>query len=141
MNRITLTDSAKRSTRTRLQDALSELGRRQPSDGTSTAPTATELCRLAGVSRNALYRYHPKVLHELHQLQRKYVRSPGSAKMELVKLQEENSALRERVNKLAALVDHYYAAWHESNTLLERREREIADLRKNSKLKPVSLRK
>jgi hypothetical protein len=40
-------------------------------------------------------------------------------------------ATREQVTKLAALVDHYYAAWQENRTLLERRERELAELRRN----------
>lgn len=32
--------------------------------------------------------------------------------------------------QLAALVDHYFAAYRETTTLLERRERELAQLRK-----------
>lgn len=139
MNNRTSTEPSEKTTRKRLQEALSELNRRQSSDRTSATPTATELCRIAGVSRNALYRYHPDVLHELHKSQRKYSRRPGPAKLDLVKLREENHALREQMGKLAALVDHYYAAWHDSSTLLERREREIAHLLRNSKVKPVAL--
>ena len=139
MNNSTLTEVSEKPTRQRLQDALSTLRCRQ-SSGTRTAPTATELCQLAGVSRNALYRYHPNVVHELHALQSEHVRSPDTAKLELVKLREENDALRAQIGKLAALVDYYYAAWYDSNTLLERREREIAELRRQSQLKPVSLR-
>ena len=97
-----------RSAGQRLREALAELVRQQASDNTSPAPTATALCELAGVSRNALYRYHPDVLQELH--------------------------------KLAALVDHYFAAWQETRVLLERRERELAELRRNIKPNLVSSR-
>ena len=38
----------------RLHDALVRL----TADNTSEVPTASALCALAGVSRNALYRYH-----------------------------------------------------------------------------------
>jgi len=38
--------------------------------------------------------------------------------------------LREHVSQLAALVDHYFAAYRETCTLLERRERERAQLSK-----------
>jgi len=41
---------------------------------------------------------------------------------------------------LAALVDHYFAAWKETQTLLERRERELAELRRNIKPNLVPIR-
>jgi len=44
------------------------------------------------------------------------------------------------VTALAALVDHYFAAWQETRTLLERRERELPELRRNIKPKLVSSR-
>jgi hypothetical protein len=45
-----------------------------------------------------------------------------------------------QVSRLAALADHYFAAWTESSALLERRDRELSDLRKRSKSKPIRLR-
>jgi hypothetical protein len=56
-----------------------------------------------------------------------------------VQLRGENDVLREQVVKLAALVDHYYAAWQENRTLLERRERELAELHRNIKPQVVSI--
>ena len=56
-------------------------------------------------------------------------------------LRDENEDLHQHVAKLAALVDHYFAAWQETSSLLRRRERELADLRRNAKPKLVSMRK
>ena len=124
----------------RLREALAELVRQQTSDSTTQPPTATALCELAGVSRNALYRYHPDVLEELHKIQRQRRGDPGPAKQEMQQLREENKELRHQVTALAALVDHYFAAWQETQTLLERRERELAELRRNIKPNLVSSR-
>ena len=120
----------------RLRDALAELC----AGSTPEAPTASALCELAGVSRNALYRYHPDVLHDLHKLQRRRCRDPGPAKRESQQLRDENEHLREQVAKLAALIDHYFAAWQEASSMLKRRERELAELRRNVKPKLVSIR-
>jgi AcrR family transcriptional regulator len=122
----------------RLREALAELVQQQASDSTPRPPTATALCELAGVSRNALYRYHPDVLEELRKLQQQQGGVPGPAKQEDQQLREENKDLRHQVTALAALVDHYFAAWQETRTLLERRERELAELRRNTKPKLVS---
>jgi len=124
----------------RLREALAELVRQQTSDSAPRPPTATALCELAGVSRNALYRYHPDVLEELHKLQRQQGGDPGPAKPEDQTLREENKELRHQVTALAALVDHYFAAWQETRTLLERRERELTELRRNIKPELVSSR-
>jgi hypothetical protein len=124
----------------RLREALAELVRQQTSDSAPQPPTATALCELAGVSRNALYRYHPDVLEELHKLQQKAGGAPGPARHGDQQLREENEALRHQVSALAALVDHYFAAWQETRTLLERRERELDELRRNIKPKLVSSR-
>ncbi len=129
-----------RSAGQRLREALAELVRQQASDNTSPAPTATALCELAGVSRNALYRYHQDVLQELHKLQRQRFGDPGPAKQAVQRLREENADLRHQVAELAALMDHYFAAWQETRTLLERRERELAELRRNIKPNLVSSR-
>ena len=125
-----------RSSAQRLRDALAAL----VAGSTSEAPTASALCELAGVSRNALYRYHTDVLHELHKLQRRRCRDPGPAKRDSQQLRNENEDLRQHVAKLAALVDHYFAAWQETSSLLRRRERELADLRRNVKPKLVPIR-
>ena len=55
------------------------------------------------------------------------------------KLSTENASLRKQLQKLAALVDHYYLAHREARGLLERRERELADLRRSLKTRPISL--
>lgn len=46
-------------------------------------------------------------------------------------LREESATLRRHLSQLAALVDHYFAAWSESQILLKRRERELAALRRS----------
>jgi len=129
-------DLAARTPAQRLRDALQELA----SSDDAEVPSATALCELAGVSRNALYRYHTDVLHELHKLQHRRHRNPARTDQTVQRLRDENAELQSRVTKLAALVDHYFAAWQETSSLLRRREREIADLRRNVKPKLVSLR-
>jgi hypothetical protein len=132
--------SSKRSARERLQEALLELNRHRAADGSAPALTAKALCELAGVSRNALYKYHPAVLHELHKLQRRQHREPSPARQDLQRLRNDNENLRNQAAKLAALVDHYFAAWQEASTQLARRERELAELRRNIPGKVVSIR-
>jgi len=124
----------------RLQEALAELVQQQTLDNAPRPLTATALCELADVSRNALYRYHPDVLEELHKLQRKQGGDPAPAKQGDQQLREENKELQPQVTALAALVDHYFAACQETRTLLQRRERELAELRRNIKPKLVSSR-
>jgi hypothetical protein len=53
----------------------------------------------------------------------------------------ENKRLREQLAKLGALVDHYYAAYREAGSLLARRERELADLRRQLDSRPTPLRR
>lgn len=132
-------DPSRRSSADRLRAALAEMVRQQASSGAPEALTATTLCRLAGISRNALYQYHADALHALHSAQQQRCCDPGPARRVVLKLHGENDALRVQVTKLAALVDHYYAAWQESRTLLERRERDLAELRRNIKLRVVSI--
>jgi hypothetical protein len=131
------TDLAARTPERRLRDALEGLA----SSDTAEVPTATALCELAGVSRNALYRYHTDVLHELHKLQHRRHHNPTKADQSLQRLRDENDELQSRVSKLAALVDHYFAAWQEASSALQRRERELAELRRSVKPKLVALRK
>ena len=129
-------DLAARTPAQRLRDALQEL----TSNDAAEVPTATVLCELAGVSRNALYRYHTDVLHELHKLQHRRHRRPARTDQTVQRLRDENDELHSQVSKLAALVDHYFAAWQETSSLLRLRERELADLRRNVKPKLVSFR-
>ena len=106
--------SSKRTAGERLQEALLELNRDQAADGAAPALTAKALCELAGVSRNALYRYHPAVLHELHKLQRQRHREPSPAKQDLQRLRTDNENLCHQATKLAALVDqlHLHTGGH-----------------------------
>ena len=121
----------------RLRDALAQL----VANGSAEPLTAKALCELAGVSRNALYRYHPDILHELRKLQHRRRRAPAPAARELQRLREQNAAMHLETVQLAALVDHYFAAWQETRMLLQRRERELAELRRNVKPKLVTIRK
>jgi len=122
----------------RLTKALATLTQRDGNDRTARNATVTELCRLAGVSRNSLYRYHVTILKALRKHQ---CRRPTAAQSKVRKSDEqrriENIALREHISALAALVDHHYAAYREASTLLERRDRELADLRRRFKLTPT----
>lgn len=71
-------DADSRTTAQRLRDALATMVR-TPSTGVAVQPlTATTLCQIAGISRNALYRYHPEVLAALHEAQRS-ARGPSGA--------------------------------------------------------------
>ncbi len=56
-------------------------------------------------------------------------------------LRRENAQLREQLAKLAALVDHYYGAYREVCSRLERREREFAELRRKLDCAPAPLRR
>lgn len=76
----------------------------------------------------------------MHALQRQRHRDPGSARRALQRLRDENEDLGQQVTNLASLVDHYFAAWQEASSMLQRRERELADLRKSTKPKLVSIR-
>lgn len=119
----------------RLRDALAQL----TAGGGCAAPTAKALCELAGVSRNALYRYHPDILLELHRLQHRRRRTSSPSALALEPLRADNRSLHHQVAMIAALVDHYFCAWQESQTLLQRRERELAELRRHVKPKLVSI--
>ena len=72
------------------QDALAALVR-TPSTGVAVQPlTATTLCQIAGISRNALYRYHPEVLTALHEAQRS-ARGPSGAPARQAKLLRQDN--------------------------------------------------
>jgi hypothetical protein len=122
----------------RLTQALETLSQRNHRPARPV--TVAELCRLAKVSRNSLYRYHTAILQALRK---NHPRGPKSAQAKARKSAEqrrtENVAFRGDISKLAALVDHYYTAFQESRILLERRDRELAELRRRLNSRPVSL--
>jgi hypothetical protein len=102
--------------------------------------TVSALCQLANVSRNSLYRYHPGVLRALREHQRARQRTERLPRGKSIDLRgAELAELRQQVPKLAALVDHYYAAYREAHALLGRREQELAELRRRLDSKPVRL--
>jgi hypothetical protein len=119
--------------RARLMRALGTLTERAPMP---SRVSVAELCRLANVSRNSLYRYHAPVLEAFHQHQ-----GPNSARTRARRSAErhrsENALLRDRLTKLAALVDHYFTAYREADALLKRRDRELAELRSRLDLQPA----
>jgi hypothetical protein len=122
----------------RLRQALTVLTHQKSSLGEPQYATAAELCRLAGISRNSLYRYHSSTLKALRKLQcRRPARQDLSSTRTVDLLRAENASLHEKITKLAGLIDHYYAAYREAVALLERRDRELAAVRRTLDLKPV----
>ncbi len=122
----------------RLRQALATL-----TAGASDRPervTVSALCQLANVSRNSLYRYHPDVLRAVREHRGQEVSGVLVRLRQAVQTQQaELIALREQTTKLAALVDHYYAAYREARALLTRREQELAELRRRLDSKPVRI--
>jgi len=112
----------------RLTNALSTL-----TSATPRAPhrvTASSLCRLAGVSRNTLYRYYPEMAEAVRRLRRRRgARRQATRQSTLLALRSELAMLRRQQGQLAALADHYHTAAQELRTLLARRERDLAALR------------
>jgi len=124
---------------TRLTQALQRLIDRDSRNPTPQSATVTELCQQADVSRNSLYRYHLGILKALrkHQCRRLTAGQLNAANPKQQRV--GNASLHEEVAKLAALIDHYYAAYREASVLLERRERELAEVRRTLNLMPVLL--
>jgi uncharacterized Zn finger protein len=130
-DRATCRPRIHRAAEARLEAALRSLTSPEDADAVTTVMTVTELCRLAGVSRNSLYRDYPEVLDKFHQHQKQCRKVAVSATADrLRQLREENAAQRKQLAQLAALVDHYWLAYQEASGVLARRERELADLRK-----------
>ena len=122
---------ARRSAEARLEAALQSLSRPRDADAAAKSVTVTELCRLAGVSRNCLYRDYPDILEKFHRHQT--LCRPVSVSVladRSRQLREENAVQRKQLAQLAALVDHYWLAYQEASSMLARRERELADLRR-----------
>jgi AcrR family transcriptional regulator len=127
------------TTAQRLREALATMVRQQDSGASPPALTATTLCELAGMSRNALYRYHPDVVQALRAAQQKHHPRIDGHRRAAQQLRQDNAVLREQIAKMAALVDHYFAAWQETRLLLQRRDRELAESRRDAKMRVVSI--
>ncbi|MGA3156589.1 MAG: hypothetical protein ABSE43_03360 [Steroidobacteraceae bacterium] len=103
--------------------------------------SVSALCEMANISRNSLYRYHPDVLRALREHQRRINSAPVIRCRVSDDQQAEVITLRRQTAQLAALIDHYYAAYREVQALLNRREQELAQLRRQLDSKPVRLAK
>jgi Bacterial regulatory proteins, tetR family len=125
----------------RLHEALAVMSNSGSAAGPRNRTTVAELCRRAGVSRNTLYRYYPDVLEAVRLLHRQQQPTTAEASAARRDLRPEINSLRSQLSKLAALVDHYYAAYRETLALLERRDREVAELRRGLKSSPTQLRR
>ena len=132
---------AKSSAADRLGRALTLLTQRKSDLDKPQQATVVELCRLAGVSRNSLYRHHSETLKALRKFQcRRPTRQNFRATRTVELLRTENASLHEKMAKLAGLVDHYYSAYREAIAFLERRDRELVAVRRRLDLKPVVVR-
>jgi hypothetical protein len=137
-NERTIRPTRRGMAQARLTQALETLSQRNQRP--ARPATVAELCRLAKVSRNSLYRYHTAILQALRKYHPRGPKSAQAKAQESAKQRRiENVALREDISKLVALVDHYYTAFQESRILLERRDRELAELRRRLSARPVSL--
>lgn len=122
--------------RVKRQPAGERLAHRQ--EGATLKLTVTELCRLAAVSRNSLYRYHSASLKALRKLQcRRTTLAESKVRRSDEQRRIENLTLREHVSRLAAFADHYYAAYQETATLFQRREAELATLHRQLTVRPT----
>ncbi|MGH8290538.1 MAG: hypothetical protein ACREV7_16225 [Steroidobacteraceae bacterium] len=103
-------------------------------------PTIAALCRLAGVSRNSLYRYHSDILESFRKRQGRWRRDHQQNLGASERPQRTEAALlRKQIVKFTALIDHYYAAYRETSLLLARRDRELAELRRTLHARPTAL--
>ena len=121
MRHVRAHDAKSSSTKSRLTAALSTLTKEVKS--TQLPPTVTNLCRLARVSRNTLYRFYPEIAAEVRHLRRRRTQGPKGRAIVIRTLRSEIGALRTQAARLAALVDHYHAAVEELRSQLARRER------------------
>jgi AcrR family transcriptional regulator len=126
-------------TQERLTGALSTLASAAPARS-ACRPTVSNLCRLAGISRNSLYRYYPDTVAAVRRLARRRSTCGSLTRQNALEaLRSEVAALRGHVAKLASLADHYYTATEELRSLLERRDREIAALRDSQRSRAARL--
>ena len=116
------------SVRARLREAFSTLTSR--SNPSPVRATVSSLCRLAGVSRNTVYRYYPELVESLRRLpRRRGIRQYRAREERLRALRSEIAALHLQVTRLATLADHYHTEATELRALVARRDRELATLR------------
>lgn len=115
----------------RLIEALSTLS--DPPARSSLRPTISTLCRLAGVSRNTLYRYYPDLAARARRLRRRRGSGPVAHQSMVKALRAEIAALRGQLAQLATLADHYFAAAEEQRALVARGDRELAALKVGSR--------
>jgi AcrR family transcriptional regulator len=114
-----------RSIKSRLSDALSTLASAVPP--VSHRITVSNLCRVAGVSRNTVYRYYPDVVEAARRLNRRRGARRRSAQQHALRaLRSELAVLRVQLAKLVTLVDHYHTEAEELRALLARRDRDLA---------------
>jgi AcrR family transcriptional regulator len=117
-----------RSIKSRLTDALSTLASATPP--ASYRITVSSLCRVAGVSRNTVYRYYPDVAEAGRRLNcRRGAHRRLAQQNTLRALRSELAVLRMQLAKLATLVDHYHTEAEELRALLVRRDRDMATRR------------
>jgi hypothetical protein len=124
---------AERSAAARIDEALARV---DPAERV----TVTAVCRQAGISRNALYRFHPEALQRIRQLQQTH--RPTATDVTTIRdLRAELTQAQALTRHLTALVDHYAAACREAHELLARRDRELAELRRSRRSSPTALRR
>jgi len=95
---------------------------------------------VANVSRNSLYRYHTPILKLLRERQKRGPRAAQrKSRISAARQRVANHDLKQKLGMLATLVDHYYCAYHEAAKLLVRRDRELAEVRRQLAAKPLLL--
>ena len=119
----------------RLAQALATLT--DPSVPSPPRPTIATLCRLAGVSRNTLYRYYPDIAERVRRVRRRYGDGRIARVSEIKRLRAEVAELRGQLSKLVTLADHYFAAAEEQRALVAHRDRELAALQRESSPTPL----
>ena len=118
-----MTRTTRPHTSARLREALSLLE-------TDDKITVSKLCSLAHISRNTLYKYHPEILIEVQQLKARAKANEAAKPTDPCRLSAKNKELGLQISQLVSLVDHYFAAWQETSALLRRRDRELAEVRR-----------
>lgn len=83
--------------------ALEVLTQRRDGDTPHQSATVAELCRLTGVSRNSVYRYHPEILAALRRHQHGSAPSDRAAQSITSSVASSNSLLQDQVTRLNAL--------------------------------------
>jgi AcrR family transcriptional regulator len=123
----------KRSVAERVQAALAATAHESAS--------VAAFCRHAGISRNTLYRYYPQALNAIRRRRRQRAAVPGEEDSTIHRLRSQVQSMHTQAAKLASLVDHYFAAYRDVQGLLERRDRELSQLRRSAKSWPIALRR